>query len=139
MARGKPHDETLRAAVMAALLAGQGVEETAKQYKLPKQTVSDWHGSLTGTEQRQREAASDELRTKKQAAYDELVGDYLRELLITLSVQARHARDETWLRGLGGSEFAVAHGVLADKAFRILSAAESAEPAANDGEDRPAP
>ena len=37
-----PYNDDIRAPVMAALLDGQSVSSVAKQYGLPKGTVSDW-------------------------------------------------------------------------------------------------
>ena len=38
----KHHEPEIRAAVMAALLAGQGVSAVARKYRLPESTVSRW-------------------------------------------------------------------------------------------------
>ena len=42
MPRGKAHSDETRAAVMAALMAGQLPSEVAKSYKLPERTVREW-------------------------------------------------------------------------------------------------
>ncbi len=116
MPRGKPHSDEIRAQVIAALLAGQGVDEVAAQYHLPKATVSRWRKGLG--------AQMEQVGTKKAEAFDELIGTYLREVLETLSVQARFFRTTTWLERQSATEAAVLHGVLTDKAIRILEAAE---------------
>lgn len=105
----KVHDPEVRAAAMAALLAGQGVTEVARKYQLPKSTVSRWRRDA-------REAAgrSDDV--------GELLLDYLRENLTTLRVQAVAFRDVEWLREQPADQAAVLHGVLTDKAVRLLEA-----------------
>jgi hypothetical protein len=56
-----------------------------------------------------------------------LVGDLLKTILGTLQIQAEQFRDRAWLKTQPASELAVLFGVLSDKAFRILEAAEAAE------------
>lgn len=56
-----------------------------------------------------------------------LIGDLLKTILGTLQIQAEQFRDRAWLKTQPASELAVLFGVLADKAFRILEAAEAAE------------
>ena len=104
--------------VMAALLAGQAISEVAGQYNLPDSTVRQWSKDL-GEEYAK-------VRAKKEGEFDELVGGYLKEVLVTLSIQARIFRDESWLKRQDASEAAVLHGVLTDKAIRLLEAAAAA-------------
>ena len=108
---------------MAALLAGQGVDEVAAQYKLPKATVSRWKASIPGE--------MEQVGTKKRERIDDLLLNYLEETLTTLSVQQQHFRDKAWLTTQSAQELAVLHGVSTDKAIRLLEAAE----AASDGDD----
>jgi hypothetical protein len=119
MARGKPHDDQTKAAVIAALMAGQGVSEVAKSYDLPYRTVADWAESLDFAE----------LRNKKATEFGSLVGEYLFENLTTLKAQVVHFRDKIWLQSQTASDLAVLHGVQADKAFRLLEAIERANAA----------
>jgi hypothetical protein len=66
----------------------------------------------------------------------ELIADYLRESLATLSVQARLFRDADRLKGANHADAAVRHGVRMDKAVRLLSALQPidvGEPAAETG------
>lgn len=106
----------MKAAVVAALLAGQGVEEVAGQYHLAKQTVSDWKSGLG--------AEIGQVQTKKRNEIDELLTNYLRETLVTLQVQQLHFRDKDWLAKQDASDLAILHGVSTDKAIRLLEAAE---------------
>lgn len=119
MARGKAHSDETKAAVMAALLAGQGVTEVATKYSLDPSVVSRWR-KLIPTVQLQ------EVATKKEDEFGDLLAGYLRETIITLSAQARHFRDADWLKDQDAGALAVLHGVQTDKAIRLLEAAERA-------------
>lgn len=105
---------------MAALLAGQGVSEVAVQYKLPKSVVSGWRSQL-GSDEIER------VRTEKRDEFTELVADALRSILKTLKVSAdalRSTEGWAWIRQNSPAEFATLVGVLTDKGFRLLEAAE---------------
>lgn len=103
------HDPEVRAAAMAALLAGQGVLQVAAEYKLPKATVSRWR----------QEARAEAGRSEDVGA---LLLDYLSESLETLRAQAVAFRDPEWLHRQDASEAGVLHGILCDKAVRLLEA-----------------
>lgn len=122
MPRREYSDDT-KAAVMAALLAGQSINEVAKSYSIPRGTVANWAGQ---TGRKQLDA------TTKKEALGELILVYLQENLCTLAVQSKHFRDLTWLKKQPASELAVLHGVIADKTIRILAALEPISDA-NDG------
>jgi transposase-like protein len=113
--RGKPHSEETKAAVMAALLAGQGVEETAQAYNLPKQTVSDWKAGLSAEE-------FGLIRTKKGERIEELLFRYLTSTLEALQKQTEVASDAAYLKQQPADSLAVLHGVMADKSIRLLEA-----------------
>lgn len=120
--RGRAHSDETKAAVLAALLAGQGIADTAGTYHLPESTVRQWAKELG--------PQFAEVRAKKAHDFDALIADYLEEVLVTLAVQVRHFRDVGWLQKQPASEAAVLHGVLTDKAIRILSARVPEEPGA---------
>lgn len=115
--RGKPHSDEVKAAVMAALLAGQGVNEVAARYQLDPSVVSRWRKQIPEDQLQQ-------LATKKDDDFGDLIADFLRETLTTLAVQARLFRDPDWLKKQDADSLAVLHGVQTDKAIRILAAAE---------------
>lgn len=114
-----PKSADVRASVMAALLAGQGVSEVAEQFQVSKATVSRIKASIAPDLLKQ-------LETKKQEDFGDLLADYLRETITTLSAQARHFRNETWLLRQPAADLAVLHGVQTDKALRLLEAIERA-------------
>ena len=98
-----------KAAVMAALLAGQGTTEVAREYEIPASTVSRWKRKA-----RQEVGRSDDV--------GELLLGYLTENLTTLTAQAKVFREAEWLRTQDAADVAVLHGVLTDKAVRLLEA-----------------
>lgn len=101
---------------MAALLAGQSVSAVAREYSLPKGTVSSWR------QQAQRRVQVESDSTQKGASLDGLLLAYVQENLTTLREQAQFFRDPKWLQRQGASELAVLHGVVADKTVRLLEA-----------------
>ena len=111
------YSQDVKAAVMAALLEGQSVSSVAREYNIPKGTVSGW--------KRQAEQASlrgsATVATQKEELGDLLLG-YLRANLTALQAQAQLFADPDWLEKQGASELAVLHGVATDKAVRLLEA-----------------
>lgn len=121
--RENTYSKETKAAVLAALLAGQGVGEVAKEYKIPKQTVSRWQSELSPDQLGQ-------IGTKRAEVIEELLATYLRETLTTLIAQSRFFRNEKWLTTQPASDLAVLHGVQTDKAIRLLEAIERANESA---------
>ena len=107
------YDESTKAAVMAALLAGQAVSEVAAQYKIPESTLRSW-------KLRHSEVAS--VGQKKKTEIGDLLLEYLKATLRTLIIQAEHFGDKTWLAKQEAQQLAVLHGVATDKAIRLLEA-----------------
>ena len=70
---------------------------------------------------------SAEVGTQKKGI-DELVSDYLSELFITLRAQTRVVANPKYIFKQPAGELAVLHGVMADKAIRILEASAAAKP-----------
>lgn len=114
MARGRAYDNATKAAVMAALLAGQSIPQVADQYRIPRGTVSDWRKRAVS------EVRSQPTQKEDMPAIDELLRDYVNENLTTLREQAKFFRDLHWLAKQDASALAVLHGVLADKTIRLL-------------------
>lgn len=113
MGKRKEYDSDTKAAAMAALYEGQSVSAVAREYNIPKGTVSGWKnakGSMKVATQ------------KKGEEIGELLLGYLHENIITLKAQAEHFRDKKWLMGQDAGELAVLHGVMTDKAVRLLEA-----------------
>lgn len=115
-------DQT-KAAAMAALLQGQSVSSVAKEYRLPKGTVSGWK------RQAEREASRPEgsegvatTATQKSERIGALLMDYLEANLTALRAQVEAFSDPDWLARQNAADAAVLHGVMTDKAVRLLEA-----------------
>ena len=102
-----------KAAVLAALLAGQSINSVAREYNIPKGTISYWKNSDVGREN----------QTQKREVGD-LVLDYLRANLSALRAQTIMFSDMGWLAKQNAADIAVLHGVMTDKAIRLLEAME---------------
>jgi len=111
---------------MAALLDGQSVSSVAKEYKIPKGTVSNWKNRdvgkviggvpTNGTQKRERIGA--------------LIIDGLEAKLVAIKAMADVFAEKDWIRKQPAAEIAVLFGVVSDKAFRVLEALPDNEPGA---------
>jgi len=115
MARREYSDET-KAAVMAALLTSQSVAEIAKTYKIPASTVRSWKSRQANGE------SVATVATQKKERIGELLIEYLEANLTALKAQAVVFADPKWLRLQTAENAAVLHGVMTDKAVRLLEA-----------------
>lgn len=125
------HDNTKRAAVLASLLTGESVSAVARAHGVGKATVSRWRdeaGFVPDAERSGTEKKGLLLAPSERRDLGERVGDYLDDILVTLRAQAIHGRDPVWLQAQGADALAIFHGVLADKAIRLLGALQSDEP-----------
>ena len=114
MARREYSEET-RAAVMASLLAGQSVSSVSKDYNIPRSTVANWSAIAN-------KAGVPVVPSQKNERIGELLLDYLEENLKALRVHSKVFSDEAWLKKQHASDAAVFHGVMTDKAVRLLEA-----------------
>lgn len=120
MPGAKHHSEDTKAAVLAAILQGQGVGEIAKRYNLPKQTVSNLKKKLSEIELRQ-------IGTEKRENLTGLIEGHLSaSLKAATSLAEKCSTDDVWFREQSASEIAALYGTLTDKAIRILEAAQAA-------------
>lgn len=103
-----------KAAVMAALLSGQSVSSVADEYGIPRGTVAGWSSKA-------RKEAPLLPNTKKEEIGDLIVG-YLHANLKALESQSQVFANQEWLKKQSASELAVLHGVMTDKAVRLLEA-----------------
>lgn len=110
MAKQRTYKPETKAAVMAALLTGQSVSSVAKEFELPKGTVSNW----------KRAGGTVKSDPKKADEIGDLLVGYLHETLVTLKAQAKFFRNEAWLMEQDADALAVLHGVQTDKAVRLL-------------------
>ena len=117
MPKGHPLPDVTRAAVIAALLTGQGVTEVASAFKLNPSVVSRLRA-------RTHPLLKQEVATKKEIDLEALILEYVRTNLRTLTAQSLETGKPEYILKQSASELAILHGVLADKTFRILSALE---------------
>jgi len=110
MKKGNGHAPEVRAAATAALLSGQSISAVAKEYDIPRSTVGRW-----------RTEPIPDLGIQKREIGDLLL-EYLQENLITLKAQAKAFGDPDWLKLQGAQELAILHGVMTDKAVRLIEA-----------------
>lgn len=110
----KAHDEEVKAAVMAALLAGQSASEVARKYKISPSTVRNW---------KHESKLSDNIGHKKQERIGDLIIDNLEAALETTRAMLDGIfTDKQWLEKQDASALAVLYGVISDKTFRVLEA-----------------
>jgi transposase-like protein len=106
----------IKAAVMAALLAGQSVCSVAKEYNLPKGTVSSWRQRM------QRPCGVDGVATSHEEisalllalVQAQLRGAILRETTVMVDV--------VYLKGQNVADVAALHGGAEDRTVRMLEA-----------------
>jgi len=122
MSTKRSYSEETKAAAMAALLEGQSVNAVAKEYDVPKGTVSGWKRQAETTAG--GGVAPDATQKEEIGA---LLVRYLRANLATLEAQARAFGDADWLSQQKAEAVAVLHGVMTDKAVRLLEAFGRAE------------
>jgi len=118
MAKSRYSPET-KAAVLAALLQGQGAHEIATAFKLPEGTVRTWHARVKLSD---GSASVSRVETQKREQIGELLIDYLHANLSTLRKQQEVFGDPAWLAKQNAADVAVLHGVMTDKAIRLLEA-----------------
>lgn len=118
MAKAKYSAET-KAAVMAALLQGQGTHSVAEAFKLPEGTVKAWRSRMKLPDGSAEVAT---VATEKREQIGDLLIDYLHANLKTLRLQQEVFGDPLWLKQQDAADVAVLHGVMTDKAIRLLEA-----------------
>lgn len=106
---------------MAALLTGQSCASVAREYKIPVGTVKAWSAGLAVVREDVRGDTATSSPTAKKSIGELLVA-YLSANLTALAAQAEVFADPTWLRGQSAADAAVLHGVMTDKAVRLLEA-----------------
>ena len=109
------HSPEVKAAAMAALLAGQSISEVAAEYNIPKGTIKSWRN-------RQKGEPVASVATPKKEEIGDLLIEYIRLSLQSLQAQVQHFGDKTWLANQDADALAVLHGVQTDKAIRLLEA-----------------
>lgn len=116
----KFHNQAEDAAVMAALLSGQGISEVSQNLGVDKSRVF-----------RVREKIDpkilSEIEKRKLEEFPGLVADALQAILLTLKDSAEKLRTTEgwgWIKQHTPAQFATLVGVLTDKGFFLLEALE---------------
>lgn len=102
--------------VIAALLAGQGVNEVARQYDIDKATVSRWKTSLPQQELQQ-------IATERKERLVDLIESHLVASLKGAAKCAEQAHNDEWRNKQPADALAVFYGVLSDKSIRLVEIA----------------
>ena len=114
-----------KAAALASLLEGQAINKVAEDYNIPAGTVRSW---------KSREINGGKVVTvakkadQKKEQIGDLLLDYLSTALATLQTQAEFFGNEAWLAKQNAADVAVLHGVITDKAVRLLEALGTSDP-----------
>ena len=115
MSEKRQYEPETKAAVMAALLTGQSIGAVAEAYKIPRGTVATWSRIA-------KTAPLYEADQPQKREIGDLLLDYLRANLQALRAQSELFADKDWLKAQSASELAVLHGVMTDKAIRLMEA-----------------
>jgi hypothetical protein len=122
----RAHDPETRAAVLAALLSGSSIADISRRLKIPDSTIADWRDQAGIGPKAPKTPGY--IREEQKADLGERVGGYLDDILVTVRAQAIHTRDPEWLHRQNAHDLAILHGVLVDKAIRLLGALRVDEP-----------
>ena len=119
--RGYSDEE--KAAVLTALLTGQSVNQVAKEYKIPKGTISSWQKREQEKLSEIRQDAAQQLSGgQAQSDFGRRLANYMEKSIDSLTSQVEVMGDKSYLRDKGMQEVAMAHGIQMDKLIRILEA-----------------
>ena len=117
------YSDQVKAAALAALLAGQAPAQVAATFGIPIGTLKSWK-----SRQLRGESVAT-VATEKKERIGELLLEYLEQTLTTLITQQRAFANVEWLLKQSAAEAATLHGVTVDKAVRLLEAlADSDDP-----------
>lgn len=101
------------------------MNEVARQYKIPKATVSRLKNTLAPQQLEQ-------IGTDKKERLADLIEGHLRQSLTAATALARKVEtNDEWFSKQNAADVGVLYGILTDKSVRILEAAENNAP---DGE-----
>lgn len=120
--------DEIKGQAMAALLAGQGISEVARKYKIGKATAHRLHERIKAGEIPEGVTAmpfTPEVGARL-VGLDELVSLALGDMIQSVASIAKTVAHEDYIKSQSASEVAVLLGTISDKAFRILEAYESA-------------
>jgi len=123
--QGKPIPDDKKAVVLAALLAGQSVNQIAEEYKIPKSSVSRLKKLIPAAELAQ-------IGTQKAENLAGLIAANLEGSFEAIQNILKQTRNANWLDKQPAAELATFLGVTSDKVFRVLEAIENAQSTADE-------
>lgn len=115
MSKRRTYKDETKAAVMAALLAGQSISEVADEYKIPRGTVAGWSSKLN-------DAGVSSVSNTKKEEVGYLLVQYVEATVRTLTKQVQVVGDEEWVAQQSAAEMATLMGVLTDKVMKMFEA-----------------
>ncbi len=118
--QGKPIGDDKKAVVLAALLAGQGVNEISSTYNIPKSTVSRLKATIPKEQLEQ-------VGTQKAENLADLIAKNLEASFQARANILKQTENADWLNKQSAAELATLYGVAADKEFRVLEAIQNAQ------------
>lgn len=107
------YNPEVKAAVMAQLMQGQKPAFLSEEYDIPEGTIKSWG---------HRNPVATQATPKQQHEIADLLMEFLRQGLITVTTQMEFFRNEQWLKKQTASDSAVLFGVELDKIIRLLGA-----------------
>jgi len=135
VASGRAYSPEVKAAALAAIVAGETVSAVARQFNIDRATVIRWRDASGVTRA--------PVPHEKQESLADAVYGLVVDNVAALRAVASTALDPNWRRAQPAGELATFAGVLSDKTFRILAAIEAGqtnlEPDAAPGLDRGLP
>jgi transposase-like protein len=108
------HPEHLKAAAMAALLAGESAHRVARRFDLPRTTVRRWRDQAWQSVQN---------GPQKRELSDQVQG-FVSESIETQRAQLRAMMDPKWLRKHSARELAMLHGTVFDRMVGVVVSLE---------------
>jgi hypothetical protein len=105
------HTPDVKARVLADLRLGESAAYLAEKYDVPAKTISNWRRSILA-----------EIGLKKKAVIEDKMLEYLSANLETLRRQAHIFGEREFIESQPADKLGQLHGILADKALRLLSA-----------------
>lgn len=116
--QGRLPDAT-RAAIMAALLEGQGVTFVAGQYNVNRQTVARLKTKISAEQW-------NAVTAQKELDIATMISENLQISFAAMRNILQLTNDRSWITKQPAAELATLFGVTSDKVFRVLQAIENA-------------
>jgi CO dehydrogenase/acetyl-CoA synthase epsilon subunit len=118
--QGKEIPDDKKAVVIAALLTGQGVNQVAAAYKVPKSSVSRLKKLIP-------QEKLEQVGTQKGENIADLIAKNLESSFAAIQNILDQTGNAEWLNKQPASDLATFLGVTSDKVFRVLEAIENAQ------------